>query len=62
MNQALPPSNWLRRQCPVCGLFVTGLIHGDEKVAEHGCNLAVLERLERIASIMRPRGKINDAQ
>lgn len=32
-----PPPNWQRRQCPACGLWVTGLVNDAKPVAEHGC-------------------------
>lgn len=31
------PPNWLRRRCPACGLWVTGLVNEGAPVAAHGC-------------------------
>ena len=36
-DKTKPPENWQRRQCPVCSLWVTGLINDAHPVAEHGC-------------------------
>lgn len=32
------PPNWLRRQCPDCGMFVTGPVKDGESVARHRCD------------------------
>jgi hypothetical protein len=45
------PPNWLRRQCPQCGLFVTGLVEEGEVVAHHGCGPGVRKALDEIAGI-----------
>lgn len=36
MNDA-PPPNWQRRQCPACGLLVSGLVNDAKPVADHPC-------------------------
>lgn len=43
----LPPSNWLRRQCPRCGLWVTGIVEDGAAVGQHPCGKSTAPPMPR---------------